>query len=48
VAAADVIVEHRIRLDVFNGLVKPHFTSQRCSACGHVDPVSRESQARFP
>jgi putative transposase len=27
--------------------VKPHFTSQRCSACGHVDPKSRESQARF-
>ena len=27
--------------------VKPHFTSQRCSACGHVDPQSRESQARF-
>jgi len=27
--------------------VKPHFTSQRCSACGHVDRESRESQARF-
>ena len=27
--------------------VKPHFTSQRCSACGHVDPESRQSQARF-
>ena len=27
--------------------VKAHFTSQRCSACGHVDPESRESQARF-
>ena len=27
--------------------VNPHFTSQRCSACGHVDPKSRESQARF-
>ena len=27
--------------------VKPHFTSQRCSACGHVDAESRESQARF-
>ena len=27
--------------------VKPHLTSQRCSACGHVDPESRESQARF-
>jgi transposase len=27
--------------------VKPHFTSQRCSACGHVDPESRESQPRF-
>ena len=23
------------------------FTSQRCSACGHVDPKSRESQAAF-
>jgi putative transposase len=23
------------------------FTSQRCSACGHVDPKSRESQAVF-
>ena len=27
--------------------VMPHFTSQRCSACGHVDAKSRESQARF-
>ncbi len=27
--------------------VKPHYTSQRCSACGHVDPESRKSQARF-
>jgi transposase len=27
--------------------VKPHFTSQRCSACGLVDAKSRESQARF-
>jgi putative transposase len=27
--------------------IKPHFTSQCCSACGHVDPKSRESQARF-
>jgi putative transposase len=27
--------------------IRPHFTSQRCSACGHVDPKSRESQARF-
>ena len=27
--------------------VRPHFTSQRCSACGHVDPKSRERQARF-
>src|SRR5271169_5787593 len=27
--------------------VKPHFTSQRCSACGHVDAESRESQAVF-
>jgi transposase len=25
----------------------PAFTSQRCSACGHVDARSRESQARF-
>jgi transposase len=27
--------------------VRPAFTSQRCSACGQVDPKSRESQARF-
>jgi transposase len=27
--------------------VNPAFTSQRCSACGHVDANSRESQARF-
>ncbi len=27
--------------------VKPHYTSQRCSACGYVDAKSRESQARF-
>jgi putative transposase len=27
--------------------IKPAFTSQRCSACGHVDPKSRESQAHF-
>ena len=27
--------------------IKPAFTSQRCSACGHVDSKSRESQARF-
>src|SRR5260370_5640426 len=27
--------------------VKPHFTSQCCSACGRVDAKSRESQARF-
>ena len=27
--------------------IRPAFTSQRCSACGHVDPESRESQARF-
>jgi transposase len=27
--------------------VNPAFTSQRCSVCGHVDPKSRESQARF-
>jgi transposase len=27
--------------------VTPHFTSQRCSVCGHVDLESRESQARF-
>ena len=27
--------------------IKPHFTSQRCSACGQVDRRSRESQARF-
>jgi putative transposase len=29
------------------GRIKPHFTSQRCSACGFVDVRSRESQARF-
>jgi putative transposase len=27
--------------------VSPAFTSQRCSACGHVDAKSRKSQARF-
>jgi transposase len=27
--------------------IRPAFTSQRCSACGQVDPKSRESQARF-
>ena len=27
--------------------IKPAFSSQRCSACGHVDAKSRESQARF-
>jgi putative transposase len=27
--------------------IRPAFTSQRCSACGHVDPKSRESQAAF-
>jgi transposase len=27
--------------------VKPHYTSQKCSACGHMDPKSRESQARL-
>jgi putative transposase len=27
--------------------IKPHFTSQRCSACGHVDQKSRKGQARF-
>jgi len=27
--------------------VSPAFSSQRCSACGHVDARSRESQARF-
>ena len=27
--------------------VTPRYTSQRCSACGHVDPKSRESQAVF-
>src|ERR1035437_7559981 len=26
---------------------KPHYTSQRCSACGQVDRGSRESQAVF-
>ncbi len=28
-------------------MVAPQYTSQRCSACGHVDPKSRESQAVF-
>ena len=27
--------------------IRPAFTSQRCSACGHVDAESRKSQARF-
>ena len=27
--------------------INPAFTSQRCSACRHVDAKSRESQARF-
>ena len=27
--------------------INPAYTSQRCSACGHVDPKSRESQAGF-
>jgi putative transposase len=27
--------------------IKPQYTSQRCSACGHVDANSRESQPRF-
>ena len=27
--------------------IRPAFTSQRCSACGHVDSESRKSQARF-
>jgi putative transposase len=27
--------------------IKPHFTSQRCSACGHVAAGSRKSQALF-
>ncbi len=27
--------------------ITPHYTSQRCSACGHVDRKSRESQAVF-
>ena len=27
--------------------IKPHYTSQRCSACGQVDGTSRESQAVF-
>jgi putative transposase len=29
------------------GKVKPHYTSQRCSACGQADRDSRESQAVF-
>src|SRR5580700_10603564 len=27
--------------------IKPHYTSQRCSACGQVDRYSRQSQAVF-
>jgi len=27
--------------------ISPAYTSQRCSACGQVDAISRESQARF-
>lgn len=27
--------------------INPAYTSQRCSACGHVDPKSRKSQADF-
>jgi putative transposase len=27
--------------------IKPHYASQRCSACGPVDRGSRESQAVF-
>jgi len=27
--------------------IRPHFTSQRCSACGHVAADSRKSQALF-
>ena len=27
--------------------IKPHYTSQQCSACGQVDPKSRQSQAVF-
>jgi transposase len=27
--------------------ITPHFTSQRCSACGQVDGNSREGQAAF-
>jgi putative transposase len=27
--------------------VRPHYTSQKCSQCGHVSPLSRPSQAVF-
>ena len=27
--------------------IKPAYTSQTCSGCGHRDPESRESQSRF-
>ena len=27
--------------------IRPHFTSQRCSACGHIAAASRKSQALF-
>jgi putative transposase len=38
-------LEHKARGRVEK--IKPHHTSQRCSACGQVDPRSRESQAVF-
>lgn len=46
--AFGVTLEHKAR---YNGSeivkVPAAYTSQRCSACGHVDANSRESQARF-
>jgi putative transposase len=36
-----------IRVEDLRIRIRPAFTSQRCSACGHVDAESRESQARF-
>jgi putative transposase len=43
------LMVHRL-MDKASGRVEkisPAFSSQRCSACGHVDAKSRESQARF-
>ncbi|MGO9783171.1 MAG: zinc ribbon domain-containing protein [Streptosporangiaceae bacterium] len=46
-AAGSQMVQQQALRDGRVEKIKPHFTSQRCSACGHVDPKSRQSQARF-